>query len=72
MTKVIYFTPNIFSVLGDDFDIKIKDVMHMSSEDAIDFARNCCVGEAEIYTLSEFEFAFNTEGISDMGYIVFV
>lgn len=70
MTRVIYFTPNIFRVLGDDFDI--KDVMHMTSAEAIDFARNCCGGEAEIYTLSEFEYAFNDEQVSDMGYIVFV
>lgn len=70
MTRVIYFTPNIFSVLGDDFDV--KDVMHMTSAEAIDFARNCCGGEAEIYTLSEFEYAFNDEQVSDMGYIVFV
>lgn len=63
--RVIHVTPNV----DDDFDP--NEFAKLSSEDKLSIAEENI--HMEVYTLQEFETAFNDfEEISDLGYIYFV
>lgn len=64
MTKVIYITPDC---VGDWY---IDEIKKMPTSELMTFARN--TNEVEVYTLEQFQSAFNNEQISDLGYILFV
>lgn len=61
-TKVIYVTP--------DCGVYIGELEAMPKDELLCFAKNC--NECEVYSLDEFQAAFNEERISDLGYIFFV
>lgn len=61
---VIYITPNC-----DSESIELFDRLKTDAE-KLNFARNN--NEFYVYTIDDFEQAFNCEEISDLGYIEFV
>ena len=61
-TKVIYITP--------ECGVYIGELEAMPKDELLTFAKNC--NEAEVYSLEDFQDAFNEERISDLGYIFFI
>ena len=62
MTKVIYVQPD-YMFEQDWFE-------SLSDEEKLHVAKN--ENEMEVYTLENFQYAFNEERISDLGFIYFV
>lgn len=62
MTQVIYIEPDC-EVFRDELEAMPKDEL-------LHFAKNC--NEAHVYSLEDFQEAFNDELISDLGFIYFV
>lgn len=63
--KVVYICPE-YAQEG----ISIDEIEKMTNSELITFAKNS--NQAEIYSIKDFQQAFNSEIISDMGYIYFV
>lgn len=63
--KVVYISPNY-----EQEDISVDDIEQMTNSELLTFAKNS--NYAQIFTLKQFQQAFNSEIISDMGYIYFV
>lgn len=63
--KVVYISPNY-----EQEDISVDDIEQMTNSELLTFAKNS--NYAQIFTLKQFQQAFNSELISDMGYIYFV
>lgn len=64
-TKIVYISPNY-----EQEDISVDDIEQMTNSELLTFAKNS--NYAQIFTLKQFQQAFNSEIISDMGYIYFV
>lgn len=62
MKKVIYLTPNC--------DYEISEFEKLSDQEKLHVANN--TNEMFIYTLEGFQYAFNYEYISDLGFIFIV
>lgn len=64
-TKIVYISPE-YAQEG----ISIDEIEKMTNSELLTFAKNSNC--AQIFTLKQFQQAFNSEIISDMGYIYFV
>lgn len=69
-TRVIYLTSNY------DFEDKsyedINNLYDTDKQELLHWAENTNNEDVEVYSLQEFQYLFNHEYISDLGYIYFV
>lgn len=63
--KVIYISPD-YSLEG----YELAEIEQMTSDELLTLAKN--ENFAAVYSLDEFQCAFNSEEISDLGFIFFV
>lgn len=65
MTQVVYITPNY------EGEWLVDELINMPKDELITLARNTRDDSMVIYSLAEFQEAFNNEYISGLGYIIF-
>lgn len=65
MTQVVYISPDY------EGEWMVDELINMPKDELITLARNTPNSDIYIYSLERFQYLFNNEHISDLGYIVF-
>lgn len=70
-TKVVVITPNYDPEESGGYTF--QELLQLPKDELLSWAKNFDNEEVEVYyTLEDFQLAFNSELISDQGYIIFI
>ena len=65
MTQVVYISPDYKG------EWLVDELINMPKDELITLARNTHNSDIHLYSLEGFQYLFNEEQISDLGYIIF-